>query len=189
MGAAEAVAMGLPVDSVGLFQGVPFHSQAVGPAGGMISVLLFADLLFSVRRWDKLYLLLSGGAVLIFYTSSRTAMGAWLLGICFATFLFMCARGVGARWKNRALGVLTLVGFVGGIVLFATPQMRDAVARFALKYVAEGQELDVSVETLTVTRQGLMDSAMDNFAESPMIGNGFQVIKGMEAMDFNRGAN
>lgn len=28
-----------------------------------------------------------------------------------------------------------------------------------------------------------MDSAMDNFAESPMIGNGFQVIKGMEAMD------
>lgn len=184
MGAAEALAMGLPVESVGLFQGVTFQPQALGPAVGMISVLLFADLLFSVRRWDKLYLLLSGGgAVLIFYTSSRTAMGAWLLGICFATFLFMCARGVGARWKNRALGVLTLVGFVGGIALFATPQMRDAVARFALKYVAEGQELDVSVESLTVTRQGLMDSAMDNFAESPMIGNGFQVSKGMEAMD------
>lgn len=61
MGAAEALAMGLPVESVGLFQGVTFQPQALGPAVGMISVLLFADLLFSVRRWDKLYLLLSGG--------------------------------------------------------------------------------------------------------------------------------
>ena len=184
LGAARAVEMGLPVESIGLFQGVTFQPQALGPSVGAISVVLFADLLFSIRRWDKLYLLLLIGApILIFYTSSRTAMGTWLAGMSFATFVFMCARGVGTRWKNRALGVLMLIGVLGGIVLFATPQMRDAVARFALKYTAEEQELDVSWETMTVTRQGLMDASMDNFRESPVIGNGFQVSKSLEALD------
>ena len=184
LGAARALEMGLPIESVGLFQGVTFQPQALGPSVGAISVVLFADLLFSIRRWDKLYLLLLIGApILIFYTSSRTAMGTWLAGMSFATFVFMCAHGVGARWKNRALGVLMLVGVLGGIVLFATPQMRDAVARFALKYTSEGQELDVSWETMTVTRQGLMDASMDNFRESPVIGNGFQVSKSMETRD------
>lgn len=186
MGAEEALELGLPVESMGLFQGVTFHPQTLGPAVGMISVILFADLLFCIQRWNKFYLfLLLCAPVLIFYSSSRTAMGTWLAGMSFVTFVFMCARGVGARWKNRALGVLMLVGVLGGIALFATPQMRNAVARFALKYTSEGQELDVSWKAVTVTRQGLMDASMDNFRESPVIGNGFQVSKAQEGLDIH----
>lgn len=183
LGAAEAIEMGLEVSSLGLFKGITLQPQALGPMIAAMGTLLFADTLFSVRRWDKLYAaLLLGVPVLIYYTGSRTAMGTWLAGMCFVGFLFMNAqaRVVGTRWKQRALSLLTVLGVTIGVTLFATPQMREYVARFALKYVSEESELDVSYESLTVTRQGLIDSAMDNFKESPWIGNGFQVSRQME---------
>lgn len=164
----------------GLFQGVTFHSQCVGPLVGVLSVLLFADLLFSVRKWDRLYvLLLLCAPILIYKTGSRTAMGTWLAGLFFVSFLFMNASGrtVGAHWKQRALTLLTVVGMLGGVALFATPGMRAAVARFALKYTSEGSSLEVDAATLMTTRQGLIDSQIENFADSPWIGNGFQVSK------------
>lgn len=180
LGAAEAVEMGLEVSSLGLFKGITLQPQALGPMIAAMGTLLFADTLFSVRRWDKLYVaLLLGVPVLIYYTGSRTAMGTWLAGMCFVGFLFMNAqtRVVGARWKQRALSLLTILGVLVGVTLFSTPQMREYVARFALKYVSEESELNVSYESVTATRQGLIDSAMDNFRESPWIGNGFQVSR------------
>ena len=182
LGAAEAMEMGLDVSSLGLFKGITAQPQALGPMIATMGTLLFADLLFSVRRWDRLYVaLLLGVPVLIYYTGSRTAMGTWLVGMGFVGFLFMKAqaRVVGARWKQRALSLLTLMGVFLGIGLFSTPQMREYVARFALKYVSEESKLDVSYESMTATRQGLMDSAMDNFRVSPWIGNGFQVSRQM----------
>lgn len=185
MGAERAIEMGLPVESVGLFQGVTFQPQTLGPAVGMMSTILLADLLFFIRRWDKLYLaLLLGAPVLIFYTSSRTAMGTWLAGMSFVTFVFMCARGVGTRWKNRALGVLMLVGVLGGIALFATPQMRDSVLSFVFKTGDSVlDERERSFSRMVSSRQGLMDTSIKNFKESPIIGNGFQVGENYEGMD------
>lgn len=186
MGAARAVAMGLPVSSVGLFQGVTYQPQTLGPALGIISVVLFADLLFSLRRWDKLYLtLLLGIPVLIFYTSSRTAMGTWLAGMSFTTLVFMCARGGGTRWKNRALSVLMLIGVLGGVALLATPQLRDAVMRFVVKYGDDSAPTELDWEEVLVTRQGLAEFALENFKESPVIGNGFQVSKMMEGQEIS----
>ncbi len=186
MGAAEAVAQGLPVDSIGLFQGITFQPQTLGPAVSIMSVLLFADLLFSIRKWDKLYLaLLAGAPVLIYYTSSRTAMGTYLAGMFFTTFVFFCSQSVGARWKGRAMSTLTLVGVLGALALFSTPQMRLAVAKFALKWGTDEQiaQSTINYESLTSSRQGLMDSAMDNFWESPVVGNGFQVAKNHANME------
>lgn len=180
LGAAEAIEMGLDVTSLGLFKGITLQPQALGPMIAAMGTLLFADTLFSVRQWDKLYVaLLLGVPVLIYYTGSRTAMGTWLAGMCFVGFLFMNVqvRVVGVRWKRRALSLLTILGVSIGVTLFATPQMREYVARFALKYVSEERGVTVSYEEVTRTRQGLMDSAMDNFRESPWIGNGFQVSR------------
>ena len=185
MGAAEAVEQGLDVNSVGLFMGVTFQPQTLGPVVSLIATTLLADMLFSIRRWNMLYLaLLLGAPVLLYYTSSRTAMGTWLAGICFTTFVFMCANGVSSRWKGRALGALFLAGMLCGVALFATPEMRDKVLAFAFKARGENAVVtDTSFTALTSSRQGLMDTAMENFAESPFIGNGFQVAKRMEAMD------
>lgn len=180
LGAAEAMEMGLDISSLGLFKGITLQPQALGPMIAMMGTLLFADLLFTVRRWDKLYTAsLLGVPVLIYYTGSRTAMGTWLVGMCFVGFLFMNAqaRVVGTQWKQRSLSLLTILGVLIGVTLFSTPQMRESVARFALKYVSEESSLDVSYASLTITRQGLMDSAMGNFRESPWIGNGFQVSR------------
>lgn len=176
MDVARILAEGGSVPEGSLFMGMTLHSQALGPIVAIFATVLLADLLFSVRHWDRFYLLLLLCApILIYKTASRTAMGTYLAGACFAAFVFMMARGVGVRWKNRALSALTLTGVLAGITLFATPQMRAGVAKFVLKYTSEGSSLEVDWESVTVTRQGLMESAMENFYKSPIIGNGFQV--------------
>lgn len=185
MGAAAALEQGLTVESVGLFMGITFQPQTLGPAISVIATVLLADLLFSLRRWNYLYLaLLLAAPVLVYYTSSRTAMGTWLVGMCFTIFVFMCSNGVGARWKNRALGAITLVGMLTGIALFATPGVQNKVMEFVLKTSSEqAAQEDFTFERFTSSRQGLMDSAMANFEESPAIGNGFQVSAQMTDMD------
>ena len=185
MGAAAALAQGLSAESVGLFMGITLQPQTLGPTLGVLATLLLADLLFALRRWDPLYLaLLITAPVLVYYTSSRTAMGTWLAGMCFTAFVFMCSNGVGARWKNRALSALTLTGMLVGIALFATPGVQDKVMQFVLKTGSETVAAeDFSFERFTSSRQGLMDSSMANFEESPAIGNGFQVSAQMADMD------
>lgn len=173
------LSQGLPVPPGGLFAGMCLHSQALGPVVASISTLVLADLLFCVKKWDKLYLLLLlCSPILIYKTGSRTAMGTYVAGLCFVTFLFMCARGVGATWKTRALSVLMLLGVMGGIALFAVSSLREGVAKFVLKYAEAGTE--VTMEEVLSTRQGAMDAQLENFSESPVIGNGFQVSKQME---------
>lgn len=185
MGAAAALEQGLTVESVGLFMGVTLQPQTLGPAISVVSTVLLADLLFSLRRWNYLYLaLLLATPVLVYYTSSRTAMGTWLAGMCFTVFVFMCSHGVGSRWKGRALGAITLVGMLTGIALFATPGVQDKVLGFVLKTSEEkASEEEFSFERFTYSRQGLMDSSMAGFEESPAIGNGFQVSSLMADMD------
>lgn len=158
LGAAEVMEMRLDVSSLGLFKGIALQPKALGPMIAAMGTLLFADTLFSLRRWSKLYVvLLLGGPILIYYTGSRTAMGTWLAGMSFVGFLFMNvqARVVGARWKQRELSLLTVLGVTIGVTLFAMPQMREYVARFALKYVSEESELDVNYEAFVVTCQGV----------------------------------
>lgn len=185
MGAAAALEQGLTVESVGLFMGITLQPQALGPAVGVIATVLLADLLFSLRRWDPLYLaLLFVAPVLVYYTSSRTAMGTWLAGMCFTAFVFMCSNGVGSRWKGRALGAITLVGMLTGIALFATPGVQDKALQFVLKTGDKSVSAEeFTFERVTSSRQGLMDNSMANFEESPAIGNGFQVSSMMADMD------
>lgn len=163
-----------------LFMGMTLHPQALGPVTAAITSILLADLLFCVRSWDKVYLLLLFCApILIYKTGSRTAMGTFLATVCFVTVLLMQSRGrlIGAHWKQRALTALITLGLLASAVLFSTPGMRAAVARFALKYVDQNEALDVSWDAVTATRQGSVEEQMVNFRESPWIGNGFQVSR------------
>lgn len=180
MNAADFIGVeGFHIPDSGLFKGMSIHSQCLGPSIAMLAVVLLADLLFSVRRWDKVYLLLLlCTPIVVFRTGSRTAMGTLLAGVFFVSFLFVNARGMGARWKTRATSALMILGIIGGCLLFITPQMREKVVSFIYKSgrntVAEEYQ---TVENLVSSRQGLMDNAMANFRESPWIGNGFQVSK------------
>ena len=177
MSAEIYIRQGLPIPEGSLFMGMTWHSQALGPLVAIMSAMLLADLLFSVRKWDKLYLfLLLLSPLLIYKAGSRTAMGTYAAGLFFVTMVFMHARGVGKKWKGKALSALVLIGMLGGIAFMATPSMRQSATQFIFK--TRGSEIakeSQTIENLISTRQFLIDRAMKNFRESPWIGNGFQV--------------
>lgn len=171
------ISRGLPIPEGSLFMGITLQSQALGPMTAVVSVMLLADLLFSIKKWDKLYLLLLVlSPILIYKTGSRTAMGTYAAGIFFVTLIFMHARGVGAKWKGKALSALFLIGLLGGLAFMATPSLRQSAVQFIFKSRgAEVAKESQTFENLTSSRQGKIDIAMANFHESPWIGNGFQV--------------
>lgn len=168
-----------------LFMGMTNHSQSLGPIAAIFAIFLLADWLFGVKRWSWLYaLLLACTPLLIIKTGSRTAMGTYLAGILFVFFFFMQARGVGARWKSHALTLGFLLGMFALLGLFATPSMRESVTQFIFKTRGDTIEKhEKSWERLTSTRQGLVEVMKENIAESPAIGNGFQVSKEMQYLE------
>ena len=175
---------GLPLPEGSLFMGITLHSQSLGPIVAIVSVVLLADLLFSIKKWDPLYLfLLILSPILIYKTGSRTAMGTYVAGLFFTTFVFMCAHGIGARWKNKALSALILLGLIGGLAFMATPSLRQSALNFIFK-VREGNVAaeHQTFERMVSSRQFLVDHAMENFHESPWIGNGFQVSSAQKDM-------
>ena len=178
------IMQGLPLPEGSLFMGITLQSQALGPIVAVVSVMLLTDLLFSVKKWDKLYLhLLALSPILIYKTGSRTAMGTYAAGLFFVTLVFMHARGVGARWKGKVLSALFLIGLLGGLAFMATPSMRESAFQFIFK--SRGAEVvkeSRTMENLVSSRQGLVDRAMANFHESPWIGNGFQVSEMQKGM-------
>lgn len=174
-----------------LFMGIANQSQALGPIVAIFATMLLADWLFSVKKWSWLYaLLFACTPILIYKTGSRTAMGTYLAGLLFVGFFFMRVKGLDSKWKSRALSVGFLVGTLGILSLFATPAARQSVREFVFKWEREGVETDASSwDKLTSSRQGLVERMKENIAESPAIGNGFQVSKEMEHLevsDFNQ---
>lgn len=150
----------------------------------MISTFLLADLLFSIRRWDKLYvLLLAICPFLIYKTSSRTAMGTFLIGSMVVIYFFMKARGITSQWKSRALSALFTIGLLAGLALCTSSGVRQGAMRFLMKW--GDQTADVSTESLVSSRQGLMNSARYNFKKSPLFGNGFQVSAEQSRLKIN----
>ncbi|MDO5463210.1 MAG: hypothetical protein Q4F99_06995 [bacterium] len=168
-----------------LFMGVTGQSQTLGPLVAVVTTFLLADWLFNVKRWSWLYaLLFACTPILIIKTGSRTAMGTYLAGLLFVGFLFMRARGVGGKWKSRALTVGFLLGTFAILGLFATPAARQSVTNFVFK--TRGGTIEKHQQTwerLTSSRQGLVDEMKENIAEKPMVGNGFQVMKSMEHIE------
>ena len=168
--------------AVSLFRGMCSHSQALGPMMGVLGTFIFADLAFSIKKWDKFYVtMLLSCMVVCVKTSSRTGMGTLIAGLGLVTFLFMQSRGVGARWKNRVVSMMSLLAILGAVAVVALPSIRERVTQFALKTKAgKGARAEVTVENMFSSRQGKIDEAMEGFRRKPLIGNGFQVAYEMQ---------
>ena len=172
--AMEAIKSG---EAVSLFCGMCSHSQAFGPMMGILGTFIFADLVFSIKKWDKLYvLLLLACPLLCVKSSSRTGMGTMIAGFGMVTFMFMQAKGIRHNWKGKVCSVMTLVAVAAGVAVVAVPQMRDRVTKFALKTTAaKGERDSVTVENMFSSRQVKIDEALAGFRKKPLLGNGFQV--------------
>ena len=171
--------------AISLFKGVTYHSQSLGPTVAMFSVMLFADLVFSIQRFEPLYMaLLAAAPFLLYRTSSRTAMGSFVAGMAFVTFFAMNSREViRSRWRRAMTNFMLMIAVVGSISISAVPPLRDRATRFLLKsYVGETA---VSKETIIASRAAVLDRTLYNWRQSPIVGNGFQVSDEMEGMQIN----
>ena len=167
---------------VSLFKGMTMHSQSLGPIVAGLATILFADLIFSIKRWDRLYTaLLLIAPYIVFKTSSRTAMGSLIGGIGVVTWLFVRARGVGQIWKGKIISIMTFVVMTFLCFALTLSSVRQKINTFLFKFHQAEASETISFEELTITRQGLVDEAMYNFKKKPIIGNGFQVSEEMQS--------
>lgn len=173
----QMIARGQSVTS--LFTGMTFHSQSLGPICAALGVVLFADLIFSIKKPDRLYLaLLFCVPLLIWKTSSRTAMGSFVAGLAFTTFFFLRYRNVRSSWRSKVISSILSIVVVASIVVLVIPSTRESVAKFILKFNPDDQR-EVTFEDVTSTRRGKWDESLYYFRKSPFIGNGFQVSEEM----------
>ncbi len=169
----EAVAKGQVVTS--LFKGMTFHSQSLGPLVAYVATFVFADWALAVRKKSYLHLLvLCMCPILIFKTSSRTAMGAFLFGLLCVSYCVMRERGIGIHWRAKVKTSIFLIATLLAVSVAVVPSLRDGATKYLLKGAAHSTD-SVTVTQIMSSRQGLIDEAIHNFKKSPIIGNGFQV--------------
>lgn len=177
-----ALKAGEPLTS--LFTGMTFHSQSLGPVCAALGVALFVDLVFGVRRLDRLYLLLLLCVpLLIWKTSSRTAMGSFILGIMISVVLVANSRTLVSGWRMKIVNVMFGLFLLFGISVLFIPSARNRVLGFALKYNRERVSVSqMNSNDVFGTRLGKWDQGIYNFKKSPLLGNGFQVSEDMSRL-------
>ena len=179
MSEQEALEAMLAGDITSLFQGMTSQPQVLGPLAGILATFLFADLAFSIKKWDKFYLLLLILCPFLLYkTSSRTGMGVLVAGLGMVTFLIMKARGIGSKWKGKMLMVVNGVVILMAIAVVVVPSVRGKAVKYILKGGAADQE--IRMEDVVSSRQQAIDVAKAGFKKRPLLGNGFQVSWEME---------
>lgn len=169
---------------VSLFKGVTCHSQALGPIVGMLGTMIFADWVFSVQKKDRLYTaLLICCPILIYMTSSRTAMGSFLAGLCFVAYFATKSKIVKRSIQGKVVTIAIASVMVIAVALLLSSAMRGKVANFINKSYSGDQALNT--EDVLSTRQGKWDECICNWKKSPIIGNGFQVSEEMVGKKIN----
>ena len=178
MSGEEALAAVKAGEATSLFMGMTCHSQVLGTLMGMVGTFIFADLVFSVKKWDKLYVvLLICCPLLIVRSSSRTGMGTLIAGCGMVAFLAMRARGLGARWKGKLMNMMVLVVALGGVGIVAVPAVRERIAQYVLKYGKDTKGM--TTEDVLYSRQGKIDEMLLHIGQKPIQGHGFQVSEEM----------
>lgn len=171
---------------VSLFRGMTNHSQALGPAVAFFGVLILADWLFSIQKMDKLYAgLLFCVPILLFKTSSRTAMGTFLAGVLIILFFFLKSRKIRIPWRGTVSQVVAGIVILGGLTVLAVPSVRERAVRFIMKYGTDRRRVTLTTGDVLSSRQGKIESCLRNWRESPAIGNGFQVSEDMKKFRAN----
>ncbi|MEI7671682.1 MAG: O-antigen ligase family protein [Deltaproteobacteria bacterium] len=166
-------------DLYGLYNGVTYHSQTLGPLLALLNAFLLSDYIFNLQRGGKLHqLLLLGIPVLIYLSSSRTALLTYL-GSIIVTWLFMGrSQRVAIERKRFVHGLLLAACLLGTVSLLFSTGLRKHAMNFLEKRQKDDSpsSRDGGVfSTIAESRLGLVDSQMESFRRSPVIGNGFQV--------------
>lgn len=164
-----------------LFKGMSWHAQTLGPMIAMLGTLVYADLVFSIQTKEKLYyLLLLCCPVIVYKTSSRTAMASLVAGLGFVTFFGMRSRMVNRSWRTKIATNAIMIVVVLSAAILAVPSLRASAMQYVLKYSHFEDSQSITSEIIWKSREHLLNAAMENWRASPIVGNGFQVSEGMK---------
>jgi len=170
-----------PTDGTSLFRGMTANSNALGCVLTVFSLILFADMLFAIQRPVPLYIVnILCAFYFIIQSGSRTAMGSFILAVCFALYCFLKSRTVKTAWKGRIVRWGLCLVALGGALILISSTRRESVMRFIVKNQDKDSAVVVTKENVLNSRQGKLDEGMANWRESPLFGNGFQVSRDME---------
>lgn len=161
-----------------LYRGMSNHSQCLGPVVAVIATFVMGDLLFSVKRFDPVYIaIMLASPILVYWTRSRTAMGTFLVGQMMLVWFFMNDRMVVKTWKHKVMSKIVPLAILGLIAVMCMPAVQEGINKFIFKWGDNRQ--GGTVENVLSSRMGLIERSLYNFRQSPMIGNGFQVSEEM----------
>ncbi len=180
-GLSEEDLIALALKEDGLYNGLTGHSQMLGPVCAILAAFLVSDYVFNVRKTSRLYVfLMMCAALLVYMTGSRTAMAALVFAMIVCAWMASSARGATTGKKRAWLAsVLFSIAAAGTIGVAVVPSIRDRAVGFIMKHSQE-EDKELDMEEAFSSRQGLIDRSMYYFRQSPLIGNGFQVMWQMQ---------
>lgn len=163
-------------ERMGLFCGITFQSQALGPLLVCAASWVMADMLYVTRRISLFHMtLLVPMPVLIFMTRSRTALFSFTV----AGIMLLLYAGKKIELPNRVkakvwkiVQLVLIVAILGGGTAELTNHTFSRWVRKVDNVSADDREL---VQAVTETRMGLIARTMNEFHYNPLMGCGFQV--------------
>lgn len=159
----------------GLLCGVVNHSQCLGPTAACVAGWLLMDMLFIEKRFMVGHVVTLLFCPYVSYlTKSRTSLLALLvvffMVVMYAVPKFRVAPILKRRIRSMMMTLLFLF-ILGGIGLEVTT---GGVHKWLVKHNLNNEE-EVSMQTLTASRMGLIEAGLYDFRQNPLLGKGFQV--------------
>lgn len=163
-------------ERMGLFCGITFQSQALGPLLVCAASWVMADMLYVARRISSFHMaILAPMPILIFMTRSRTALFSFLVAgimlLLYAGKKIALPNEVKAKVWKTVQAVLILAIIFGGVLELSNHTFTRWLRKVD-NVAADDREL---VQAVTETRMGLIARTMNEFHYNPLMGCGFQV--------------
>lgn len=159
-----------------LLRGIFTHSQTLGPIAASLSAYLICQMFLRRPQGSAAmhYSLVIPCLAALYFTHSRTAVIALMLGLAVGLFLH---RGAGTLRTNTS--TTTVYGYLG-FMLLALVLIADAglIGSFVDKHGVGSS----TFESLGSSRFGLVGKQLAVFYESPIFGNGF----GLPAIPYDK---
>lgn len=164
-----------------LFNGVMVHSQMLAPVSAILGAWVLCDMLLVEKRLTLLHASVFMVAPVLIYMS-RSRGGFLELAAVLGMVIFVCVPRArlpyGTRHKLTILMVVVGVGIVVvGIILQFQSQ---AISKWLRKTDDVSGDDRSLAEAFTGSRQALIEYNLSDFKLNPLLGKGFQVMRGLD---------
>ena len=156
-----------------LFSGMTNQSQALAP--------VLCDMLLVERKFTLLHgILLATVPPLLYFSRSRGGILELVAVMAIAMFVCVPRARLAVVVKSKLTQMMILAG-VALIGIAVVAQFKNqAISKWLRKTEDVGGDRRSLSEAFTDSRQGLVESNLDDFKRNPLFGMGFQVVRGLE---------